>query len=162
MGVICDLFSCYHLNGGPMEKVQLYITPSESRIIELTKRLECDPYQMYGYVQSLEYVDPVDDDWQMPVETLAKGAGDCLDFSALLTSMLIQCGHKAWISMVYLPDANSGEPEFHAYVETLIDGAIVKLETTCPPHKCSFGHMPDVKMIKMLDFDHTGILKKYT
>lgn len=161
MGVICDLFSCYHLNGGPMEKIQLYITPLEPKIMELAQRLECDPYQLYGYVQSLLYVDPVDDNWQMPIETLTKGAGDCLDFSALLTSMLIGCGHKAWISLVYLPEAKSGEPEFHAYVEVPIDGEIVKLETTCPPHRCSFGHMPEVKMVKMIDFDHTGIIKKY-
>lgn len=162
MGVICDFFSCYHLNGGPMEDVKRYITPHNSEIIRLAENLGCDPYQMYAYIQSLKYVTPRDDTWQMPIETLRKGAGDCLDFSALLTSMLIHCGYRAWISLVFLPDANPNDPEFHAYVEIEINGEIVKLETTCPPHRCSFGHMPPVRMVKLLEFDNTGILKRYT
>lgn len=161
MGVICDLFSCFHLDGGPMENVQNYVTPNDPEVIRLAQSLECDPYQMYGYVQSMKYVEPVNDAWQMPSETIRRNSGDCLDFSATLVSMLIYCGYGAWISLVYLPDSKGGEPEFHAYVEVILDGALIKLESTCPPHKCSFGQMPKVRMVKVLDFSDAGVLKRY-
>ena len=162
MSVKCDLFACMHIGGRDVTKaIHWYLTPENEEVIVLAKTLECDPRQIFRYCQDRTYVTPKDDDWQYPEETIRKGEGDCMDTSLLCASMLIACGHSAWVSLVSLP-ANKGKGiEFHAYVEMMFDGKVVKLETTCKPEKCRFGEMPNVKMIKMLDFNHRGVIKKY-
>ncbi len=163
MGVKCDLFSCMHIGGRDVDKaIHTYLTPENPAVQVLAKTLHCDPRRIFRYCQRITYVTPVDDAWQYPEETIKKGAGDCMDTSLLCVSMLIHCGHDAWVSLVLLPDKKGTDGiEFHAYAEMKSGGKVVKLETTCRPEKCGFGQMPKVRMVKLLDFDHNGVIKKY-
>lgn len=154
MGVACDLFSCKHTNG-VVEDVQNYVTPYDPRIQELARDLRYDPDTMYRYARDMPYkldADGEGDKWYKPVETLDRGVKDCLDGSVLLNSLLIASGYNSWTSLVYLPLSD----EFHAYVQAVINNELVTLETTCP--SCKLGELSGEPVLKILDFDDTGLL----
>jgi predicted transglutaminase-like cysteine proteinase len=111
------------------EHAMYYITPDAKEVKEKTEEILAStwrkPYSDFGAIRewvstqiTYEYdsdVYGVSDYWQLPVETLEKGTGDCEDVAILLCSMLRASGvseNNVFVAVGCVPGVNSA----HAYL----------------------------------------------
>ena len=84
-----------------LEVVQ-FITPDDPMIRSIVQAFTTVK-DIFDFVSSLKYVKERKEHWQLPRETLIRGAGDCEDLANLLTSLLRATGAPARSVIVRLP-----------------------------------------------------------
>jgi len=144
-----------YLDHYPLEKVKEFVTPDDPEVKRLAEALNYDPVAFYEYVRDIPYSvwcctqeTCLREGWLKPSQSIKSGKSmNCICKSLLLCSLLRASGYDSWVVACYLPNRRS----FHAYVELLLNGELIKLETTDPHLK--FGEFPTEKVVDLVFFN---------
>ncbi|MBA7645852.1 hypothetical protein ES703_53611 [subsurface metagenome] len=69
--------------------IREFIQPENPDVLATYSQIGPDPWALYDFVcRNVDYKFDIGEFWQMPSETLRRGAGDCEDTSILLTSLI--------------------------------------------------------------------------
>jgi len=116
----------------------IYVTPFDPGVIEAADNRSW--VELLDFVASeINYGDNTH--WQMPIETLLQGSGQCRDYSTLYVSMLRASGYEAYVAIGYRN--SSGKVEGHAWVVFNEDETLIHVEPQRNLHNQQFVNFTD-------------------
>jgi predicted transglutaminase-like cysteine proteinase len=117
---------------------KLYVTPQEASLVALKNRILEDKFVLTPNWMALrdwvgnniKYTNDSsshqeDDYWQLPMETMQSGTGDCEDFAVLLCSLLRADG---WLQNDVYVIVGEEDNSYHAWVRIIWNGVQYNIE----------------------------------